>query len=144
MAVQFFYEAVDFKLSHPQKVSRWIKAVIQTDGFTSGSINVIFCSDEHLRGINIEYLDHDTYTDIITFDNSEKTRNLEGDIFISIDRVRENSYEAHTSFEDELHRVIIHGILHLMGYKDKTLKDKTAMRRKEDACLSLRDVSRGT
>lgn len=143
-AIRFFVEGVDFKLSHPQKVSRWIRAVIQNEGFIPGGINIIFCSDDHLRGINIDYLNHDTYTDIITFDNSEEEEILEGDIFISIDRVRDNSQREHTSFEDELHRVIIHGILHLMGYKDKTVKDKSEMRSKEDACLSLRHVPRGT
>ena len=143
-AVHFFSEAVEFKISHPQKVSRWIKNVIRSEGFVLGELNIIFCGDEHLRGINIEYLSHDTYTDIITFDNSDEAGSVEGDIFISIDRVRENSTALFTSFEDELHRVIVHGVLHLMGYKDKTRKEKVEMRQKEEACLSLRDVPRGT
>ena len=140
-AVHFFSEALEFKISHPQKVSRWIKNVIRSEGFVLGELNIIFCGDEHLRGINIEYLSHDTYTDIITFDNSDEAGSVEGDIFISIDRVRENSTALLTSFEDELHRVIVHGVLHLMGYKDK---EKVEMRQKEEACLSLRDVPRGT
>jgi probable rRNA maturation factor len=136
--IKFFSESVNFKISHPQKTSRWIKHVIHTEGLASGEINIIFCSDEYLRAINVEYLDHDTYTDIITFDNSEESGTVDGDIFISIDRVNENAIKLTTAFEDELHRVIIHGILHLLGYNDKNPGERAQMRQKEDACLSLR------
>ena len=142
--VLFFSESVDFSIARPLRVIRWIKRVIQTEGFTPGNLNIIFCSDDVLMGINVEYLNHATYTDIITFDNSEQSETIEGDIFISIDRVKENAGQLGCPFEDELHRVIIHGILHLMGYGDKQPKEKHLMRAKEDACLLIRDVPRGT
>ena len=105
-----------------------------------GDINYIFCSDNYLHQINFQYLDHDTFTDIITFDQSDKDQ-IEGDIFISIDRVHENANERNISFVNELHRVMIHGILHLLGYNDKTPKEKQLMREKEDECLSLRNLN---
>jgi len=103
-----------------------------------GFLNFIFCSDNYLLKINVEHLNHDTYTDIITFDYSKEDR-ISGDIFISIDRVEENAKSHKTSFENELHRVIIHGVLHLLGYGDKEPGQKAEMRQKEDFCLSLRD-----
>jgi probable rRNA maturation factor len=135
--VNFFTESVDFKLPHPRKTSTWICASILSEKKKLKELNYIFCSDEHLREMNIQFLNHKTFTDILTFDNSEDG-SIEGDIFISIDRVKENSAKFNTDFLTELHRVIIHGALHLIGYKDKSDRDKKAMRKKEDAYLSLR------
>lgn len=101
-------------------------------------INYIFCSDFFLLNLNQDFLNHDTLTDIITFDNSENKIMLEGEVYISIDRVKENASKFKSEFQDELDRVIIHGVLHLMGYKDKESTDKALMRKKEEACLSLR------
>lgn len=137
-SIKFFNEDVDFKLPHPRKTTSWIKFTIQKEKKTPGDLNYIFCSDEHLFGINLQYLNHKTYTDIITFDMSDGSGLIEGDIFISIDRIKENSEKMGVSFEDELHRVIIHGALHLIGYSDKTPTQKATMRIKEDAYLSLR------
>jgi rRNA maturation RNase YbeY len=116
----------------------WIFETIKAEQKQLGELNYIFCSDEYLLKINKEYLNHDTLTDIITFDNSEEALTIEGDIFISIERVQENAQELKVSFEEELARVMIHGVLHLVGYKDKTLEDSQKMRAKEDHYLSLR------
>lgn len=138
-AVNFFFQDTPFKLKNSQKISRWIKSAIKAERSSLNELNFIFCSDESLLKINIEYLNHQTYTDIITFDNrDESTGPLEGDIFISIDRVTENATKLKVGFDDELHRVIIHGVLHLLGYGDKTSHKKAEMRKKEDAYLSLR------
>jgi metalloprotein, YbeY/UPF0054 family len=142
--IRFFSESIDFSIPRPLKVTRWIKDVIKKEGFVPGDLNFIFCDDDGLLEINVDFLDHDTYTDIITFDNSEEEGVIEGDIFISVDRIKENAANLLLPFEDELHRVMIHGVLHLMGYKDKRPEEKKAMREKEDACLELRDVPRGT
>lgn len=136
-SLQFFSEDISFKPPHPRKTKSWIKQTIAKEKKTPGDLNFIFCSDDYLLQINIQYLDHQTYTDIITFDNSEDPKIIEGDIFISVDRVRENASKFSRPFEEELRRVIIHGVLHLIGYSDKTAAQKTAMRRKEDAYLSL-------
>ena len=140
MPVHFFTEDIPFKLAHPRKTSRWITEAIKKEKKELDTLNYIFCSDNYLLTINQEYLNHQTFTDIITFDYTEIPGQIKGDIFISIDRIRENSLKFHTAFEDELHRVIIHGVLHLLGYKDKTSEEKTLMRKKEDAYLSLRGV----
>jgi probable rRNA maturation factor len=137
-SVQFFTEDIEFKLTSPRKVSSWIKATIEAEGKTLSGLNFIFCSDEYLAQINIEYLNHDTYTDIITFDNSEDEDTIEGDIFISIDRIRENATTFNKTETDELHRVIIHGVLHLIGYLDKKPADKALMTSKEDEYLAKR------
>jgi len=135
--LQFFVEDVDFKLNNPRKISAWIREVIEKEGSSLKSINYIFCSDEYLWGLNTLYLNHNTYTDIITFDTSD-TEQIEGDIFISVDRVKENAEKFKKSFTDELHRVIIHGVLHLLGYSDKSSRKRIIMRKKEDTYLSLR------
>ncbi len=124
----------------PDENSRkaWIRAVITNEGFTCGEINYIFCADEYLWKINMDYLDHDTYTDIITFDQSETDEEISGDIYISIERVRENASNMHIDFTDELDRLLIHGVLHLCGFSDQNEEEKRLMRKKEDACLSLR------
>jgi probable rRNA maturation factor len=136
--IHFFTESITFKLPHPRKTTAWIKLVAQKEKRIIKEINYIFCSDEYLLQLNQDFLNHNTLTDIITFDNAEDKKNLEGEIYISIDRVKENALKFETSFEDELHRVMIHGVLHLIGYKDKKPADKTLMRKKEEACLSLR------
>lgn len=138
--INFFSEDIDFTPQHQKQLKDWIKSVIIKEGYTLEEVNYIFCSDDYLLNINQNYLDHDTYTDIITFDNSEAERQIEGDIFISIDRVKENANQLNTKETDELHRVMIHGILHLLGHGDSTSEEKTAMRKKEEACLSLRNI----
>jgi probable rRNA maturation factor len=142
--IRFFSENIDFKLKHPKKVSSWIKLVIKKEKRTIKEINYIFCSDEYLLQLNKDFLNHKTLTDIITFHNSEDRKALEGEIYISIERVKENAIKFHADFEDELHRVMIHGVLHLIGYKDKKPSEKALMRKKEEACLSLRLASRAT
>lgn len=137
-AINFFNEDITFKLPHPRKTATWIKLVAHKEKYSVNQINFIFCSDEYLRAKNIEYLNHKTYTDIITFDNSDTEGELEGDIFISIDRIRENAGKFARPFDEELHRVIIHGVLHLLGYPDKTPQQKAQIHKKEDACLALR------
>jgi rRNA maturation RNase YbeY len=106
-------------------------------GFQIKELNYVFCSDEYLYQMNVDYLNHDTYTDIITFDNSEKADELEGDIFISVDRVRENAKTLQVAEEVELTRVLSHGLLHLMGYKDKTKEEASLMRNKEEEAIEL-------
>lgn len=137
-SLHFFEEEVDFKLPNPRKTSNWIKESIKKEKKKLVELNYIFCSDKYLREINIQYLKHKTYTDIVTFDTSEGPGLIQGDIFISIDRVRENAAKFNTEFEEEIHRVIIHGVLHLLGYSDKNSRKKSIMRKKEDAYLSLR------
>lgn len=133
--IQFNYET-DFKLLDETKTSNWINECIDNEGFDLGEINYIFCNDEYLHKINVEFLQHDTFTDIISFDYT-LGKEINGDIFISIERVKENSNEYATSFQDELHRVIIHGVLHYLGLKDKTEEEKEKMRQKENECLII-------
>jgi len=138
MSINFFCEDTDFELNQQKSIQSWIATVISKEGYELNQLSYIFCSDEHLYNMNQEYLNHDTYTDIITFDNSEEENSIESDIFISVDRVKENALLQQSKFEDELARVLIHGVLHLMGWGDKTEALKKQMRLKEDACLSLR------
>jgi probable rRNA maturation factor len=135
MQIHFFSENVDFKLEEKIKIKNWIKKIILQEKKNLDTLNYIFCDDAYLLEINQEYLDHDTYTDIITFDNGESDKDIEGDIFISIERVRENAFNLNIGFQQELKRVIIHGVLHLLGYKDKTEKEQKTMRQKEDDAL---------
>lgn len=137
-SIKYFTEDISFKLSHPRKTASWIKSTIHAEDFILGDVNFIFCSDKYLHSMNVEYLKHNTLTDIITFDNSEEDELITGDIFISITRVRENAKTFDRPFDEELHRVIIHGVLHLLGYSDKTSSKQKQMRKKEDAYLSLR------
>jgi len=136
-AINFFQEEIRFKLPHPRITSRWIRSVAESEKNRVSLINFIFCSDKYLKKINLEYLAHDTFTDIITFDYSD-SEGIQGDVFISIERVKENAHKFETHFENELHRVMVHGVLHLLGYSDKTKAAKSVMRKKEDAYLSLR------
>lgn len=135
--INYFSQKPRFKLKNPTKTSTWIRKVIKKEGKSLQSLNYIFCTDEYLREMNIQFLKHKTYTDIITFNYNPSKTEIEGEIYISIDRVRENAETFQTDFQTELNRVIIHGVLHLLGFNDKTKAEKTAMREKEDACLSL-------
>lgn len=145
--ISFFYEDIDFKLSQINRNNKWIQFIINKEDFNLNHINFIFCSDTYLHSINIKYLNHDTLTDIITFDYSEGNT-LEGEIYISIDRVKDNAEELGIEFESELRRVMAHGVLHMMGYGDKNKEEKSIMRLKEDSCISLYQeiltVPRGT
>ncbi|MDY6402834.1 MAG: rRNA maturation RNase YbeY [Bacteroidales bacterium] len=135
MAVSFNFDN-SFNLKDRLKIKRWIKQVVENAGFRLGSVSYIFCSDEKILEVNKQYLNHDFYTDIITFDYVEKDI-INGDIFISTDRVRENAKDFNVAFEEELHRVIIHGILHLLGQQDHTPKEEKQMRKKENEALLL-------
>jgi probable rRNA maturation factor len=135
-SIDFLSEGIPFKPKNQKKLRGWIKSVIQSEGRGFTSLVYIFCSDSYLLTLNSDYLKHKTLTDIITFDYSEGL-DVEGEIYISIDRVRENAVKFEKSFEDELHRVLIHGVLHILGYSDKSRAQKLTMRKKEEACLSL-------
>ena len=125
----------DFHLQNDKLLSKWINETIKTEGFKEGDINYVFCNDDYLHKLNVEFLQHDTLTDILSFDYSVG-KELHGDIFISIERVKENAHDLNVDFVIELHRVMIHGILHYCGYKDKAKEDKTRMRQKEELYLS--------
>lgn len=131
--ILFNYEA-DFILKEEQILKDWIMNVVQENGFEVGEINYVFCDDEYLHKLNVEFLKHDTLTDIISFDNT-LGKLLNGDIFISIDRIKDNAKDFKVTFEEELHRVMIHGVLHYMGFKDKSDDDKREMRNQENRAL---------
>lgn len=137
-SIHFFSEEIDFTLKQKGLIRNWIRQTVIDENYRLRELNFIFCSDQYLLGINKEYLDHDTYTDIVTFDNSEEDKVIVGDIFISIDRIRENAQQFQVAERDELHRVMIHGTLHLLGYKDKSKTEKALMTRKEDEYLLKR------
>ena len=137
MPVQFFNEDLDFQPEDLVRLNSWIQEIALSLNKEIADLNYIFCSDNYLLGINKQYLNHDYYTDIITFDNSEEEGTIEGDIFISIDRVMENAASLGISFEQEFCRVLAHGVLHLVGFNDKTDTEKKVMTEKEEACLSL-------
>lgn len=139
-AILFSSEDVDFQLENDTLIKQWITSSVQNESFNIGEISIILTSDDFLLKINQEHLNHDYYTDIITFDYSIKDT-INGDLFISIDRVNDNAKEFSVSFTNELSRVIIHGVLHLCGYKDKTPKEATLMREKENFYLSLQSDS---
>ncbi|HEX8022059.1 rRNA maturation RNase YbeY [Mucilaginibacter sp.] len=138
-AINFFEEDTTFKPKQKAQLRQWIKDTVVAEGFKLKELNYIFCSDAYLLQINQQYLDHDTYTDIVTFDNSEVEGDIVGDIFISVDRIRENGAKFKTGETDELHRVIIHGALHLLGYTDKSVVTKQKMTQKEDEYLAKRN-----
>ena len=131
-----FFSENDFVLEQENDFRNWVEQVIESEDKYIGDVNFIFCDDEYLHDINVKYLSHDTYTDIISFDNS-LGNTLHGDIFISTERILENSAEFNVEFIDELKRVVIHGILHFCGYKDKSERDKELMRRKEEEKIEL-------
>jgi rRNA maturation RNase YbeY len=129
--IQFCSEDITFSLKEKLKHKAWLNEVAKQEGKKILELSYVFCSDDYLLQINQEYLNHDTLTDIVTFDNSEDPKKIEGDIFISIDRIKENGEKLGT-LETELERVMVHGLLHLLGYKDKKKEDKEVMTAKED------------
>jgi probable rRNA maturation factor len=133
--ILFNYETA-FQLENEKAIKNWISKCINIRGFSEGELNYIFCDDEYLLKLNIEFLAHDTLTDIISFDYTIG-KLLSGDIFISIERVKDNAKKFSQTTDNEINRIIIHGILHYMGYQDKTKNDKELMRIEEDKCLSL-------
>ncbi|TDY13558.1 MULTISPECIES: rRNA maturation RNase YbeY [Flavobacteriaceae] len=133
--ISFNYET-QFQLSNETIFEQWIKETIQNEGCSLGDINYIFCDDDYLHKINVEFLDHDTLTDIISFDYSVG-KELHGDIYISVERVEDNAKDFKVDFDVELSRVIIHGILHYCGYKDKTDEDAKVMRAKEEQYMKV-------
>lgn len=136
--INFFQEEVSFTLKHKRLLRRWIETIIVDAGHNILDINFIYCSDNYLLEINKSYLNHNYYTDIITFDNRDHGSSpLNSDIFISIDRVKDNAKQLKVSYIQELHRVMIHGILHLLGYNDRTPQQQQEMRKREEASLSL-------
>ena len=147
MAIHFFEEEIRSSLTNRRNIKNWINQIAGIKGFKIVTLNYIFCSDDYLLDININYLNHHDYTDIITFDQSDKPEEIEGDIYVSIDRVKDNARKHDNSYKQELHRVLAHGLLHLCGYKDKTAFQKEEMRKEENRALSLLSdstVPRGT
>ena len=136
-SISFHIAEINFTLKDKNKIRLWIEELITKEKKEVGEIGYILCSDEYLLQMNKEHLDHDYYTDIITFDYCEN-KTISGDLFISIDRTKENAKEFGTSHKNELHRVMAHGVLHLLGYKDKSAKDAKKMREMEDYSLNLR------
>ena len=133
--INFNYET-EFKLDSEEQISKWITDTITSEAYKLEAINYVFCDDEYLHKLNLEFLKHDTLTDIISFDYSVG-KIIQGDIFISIERVTDNAKDFGVSFEEEVKRVIIHGVLHYCGYKDKTDADANVMREKENHYLGL-------
>lgn len=136
--IVFNYET-PFELPNEIQTQEWIQKVVADNGFEIGEINYVFCDDNYLHKLNVEFLNHDTLTDIISFDNT-LGKLISGDIFISIERVEENAKDFKVSFENELHRVMIHGVLHYMGFKDKSDDDKIKMRNAENQALSYINI----
>lgn len=137
--VSYFYENTPFLFKGKIRNNKWLRLVTESEIRRLGDVNIIFCSDNYILDINQQYLGHDYFTDIITFDYCEGDK-LSGDLFISVDSVRENAIEFEQTFERELDRVMVHGILHLIGYDDHTKAQQKEMRAKEDYYLSLKDV----
>ena len=135
--IRYFQEDILFELKQKMQNNRWLKMVAGSEMRRIGAINIIFCSDNYILDVNMKYLQHDYFTDIITFDYCEKDI-LSGDLFISIDSVRENAQFYGTEFVDELNRVMVHGLLHLIGYDDHTEKDIAVMRQKENYYLQMK------
>lgn len=136
--VSYFIQDIDFVLKHKRLNNSWLKLVAESEIKKLGNINIIFCSDNYILDVNVKYLGHDYFTDIITFDYCVKNI-LSGDLFISIDTVRDNAEFYKTEFNDELNRVIVHGLLHLIGYDDHTPEEQKIMREKENYYLELRN-----
>lgn len=134
--ITFFKEGVSFRLNNQEALRKWIALAAKKEGYSIDQLNYIFCSDRYLKKMNVSYLNHNYYTDIITFDNSTEKKKIIGDVFISIDTVKYNATEYKTSLENELARVMIHGLLHLVGYSDQSPKDQKKMRSMEDFWLS--------
>ena len=135
-----FYSETDFKIEDTKALSHWISEIILHENHELGDLTYVFCDDAYLHKLNLQFLNHDTLTDIISFDNS-LGKQIHGEIYISVERVKENAGTYQVAFLDELHRVIIHGVLHFCGYKDKTKKQQETMSRKENEALNLRTFS---
>lgn len=136
MAIHFYQHAVSLRLGQSTRLKQFIAALFKNEGRSVDKLQYIFCTDEFLLSLNQQFLQHDTYTDIITFDLSESPQKISGEIYISTERVKENAQKFKVAFEKELHRVVFHGALHLCGYKDKTARDRVLMRQKEDQYLN--------
>lgn len=132
--IRFFSENTAYKPGNIRMIRKWLAEVIQAESKQAGEISIIFCDDDYLHGMNVKFLSHDTLTDVITFDYCEGD-SISGDVFISIERVRENSRVYSRQLSEEVCRVMVHGVLHLCGYKDKTKKDSSVMRMKEEYYL---------
>lgn len=137
MAINFFEEGVASGISSSNRVRRWLRKVADTKGYTIKNLNYVFCNDEYLYEMNVQYLKHQTYTDIITFDQSEDNNIIEGDIYISTDRVKDNAHTHGADYPTELLRVISHGLLHLCGHQDKTKRQSEEMRMEEDKAIAI-------
>ena len=133
--IRFFNEDVPYKLPQKQVMRQWLKQQAEQEGYAVGDLNYVFCSDEYVLQVNRDHLQHDYYTDIITFDTSEDEGRIEGDIFISVDRVADNAAQLGVPAEGEMRRVLAHGLLHLCGYGDKTGNEIALMRTKEEEWL---------
>ncbi|UMY66362.1 MULTISPECIES: rRNA maturation RNase YbeY [unclassified Flavobacterium] len=133
--ITFNYES-DFELTNESRYGDWISRVVQSEGKKEGEISYVFCDDAYLHEINVQYLQHDTLTDIISFDYSLGNE-ISGDIFISVERVQDNAVDFNVAFEEELLRVMAHGVLHYCGYKDKSPEDETLMRTKEEEKIAM-------
>ena len=136
--VSYFLQDIDFVFKHKRLNNSWLKLVAESEIKKLGNINIIFCSDNYILDVNVKYLGHDYFPDIITFDYCVNNI-LSGDLFISIDTVRDNAEFYKTEFNDELNRVIVHGLLHLIGYDDHTPEEQKIMREKENYYLELRN-----
>lgn len=136
--IHFLTIDIELPINLDEKVIDWLEVVLKHYRMKTGEVFFLFCSDEYLYKMNLQYLAHDTYTDIITFDLSESSEYISGEMYISLDRVNENASRHGTSLNDEIHRVMVHGILHLLGFNDKTEIDEREMRHQEEKCLSLR------
>jgi probable rRNA maturation factor len=139
--IYFFSEEVNYTLKNKTHIRSWINDTIIAEGYQLEELNFILCSDDYLLAMNQQFLKHDTYTDVITFDNSEKLKTITGDIFISIERIQENARQFRSTTQHELCRVMVHGTLHLLGYKDKGKAAKTLMTQKEDQYLALLNLN---
>ena len=135
-----FYSETDFKIEDTKALSHWISEIILHENHELGDLTYVFCDDAYLHKLNVQFLNHDTLTDIISFDNS-LGKQIHGEIYISVERVKENARTYQVAFLEELHRVIIHGVLHFCGYKDKTKKQQETMSCRENEALDLRTFS---
>lgn len=133
--INFYPEDIDFKLDQPELISKWINSAVEEEGKSVFSLSFVFCSDTYLHELNVQYLQHDTLTDVITFPYEDNP--IEGDIYISIDRIMDNAEQFGVSVMEELSRVMIHGTLHLMGYGDKSPEEKEIMTKMENKYLTL-------
>ena len=135
--INYFSENINYSLNEEKRISRWLHLIAKSENFKISELNYIFCDDKFLYSLNVEYLNHDTFTDVISFDYSEGTGQIIGDIYISIERIFENANIFKKTIDNELYRVMAHGLLHLFTYSDKTKSEKSIMTNKEDYYLSL-------